>query len=193
MQKILFLLIAAAVAAGCSNKRNESDASRKADKKPADKTEYVVCGKMAGDSVTVTPVGSDGSMTYSVAGASVSGGLTVGDTLAVIADGNKKELVSAININSLTGLWMFGDGGDGLRISPDGSAGSVGSTKDVTFRSWAIGDGRLVLKYIKADGSDYTEVPETVRIDRLDADSMTIEFRSETLRYKRTDGLITAH
>lgn len=61
----------------------------------------------------------------------------------------------------------------------------MGTLADVTLRSWRILNGRLMLSYIKNDGSDYEETEEAVRLVKLSADAFSMSFHNQHFDFYR--------
>lgn len=192
---LLLTLVGMSLLASCSHKRSESDAKRKAPKAVPDSTIYARLNSIDGDTISITMINHDKSFRFSMAESkhkgTVFGDLNVGDTVAIMARKTEKKVISAVNISQITGLWLIeGGNGDGLRLTSDGEASWIGE-KDVTLRSWYIHNGMFIMNYVKADGSDYRERPDTAKIELLDKENFVVEFKDNTLHLKRSKGLIT--
>lgn len=194
--KLLFLpLLALAVLTSCSNKRTAEDSKKKAPQEIPDTTIYARLNAINGDSIDITMISHDKSYRFSITESKqkgrISGDMNIGDTLAVMAVKKDKKVISSVNMSQITGLWLVDGGhGDGLRLASDGGASWIGE-KDVTMRAWRISNGMFILNYIKADGSDYREIPDTAEIKKLGKDSLTVVFKGKTLSLIRSKGLIT--
>lgn len=192
---LILLLSAVMVLASCSNKRTAEDSKRKAAGDVPDTTIYARLNAVDNDSIDITMINHDKSFRFSIAESRKEGGLSgdmnIGDTLAVMAVKKKKKVISCVNMSQIVGLWFIAGGhGDGLRLASDGGASWIGE-KDVTMRAWHISNGMFILNYIKADGSDYREIPDTAEIKKLGKDSLTMVFKEKTLSLIRSKGLVT--
>jgi len=193
---LLWALLALLAFSSCSSrKRSAEDAQRKAAPDVADTTLFARLDAVEGDTVRLTQVGHDRRFHFSVAECRDKGGLSgelnAGDTLAVIVRQQEKRVLSAVNVSQVAGLWLNEEQpGDGLRLTSNGAASWIGA-KDVTLRSWRIGNGKFILNYIQADGSDYREIPDTAEIQQLDKDRFVVVFKDKTIHLKRSTGLIT--
>lgn len=193
---VLWGLLALVALSSCSpRKRSAEDSERRARPEVADTTLFARLDAVTGDSLSLTQVGHDRRLSLSVAECRdkghLAGDLTTGDTLAIIARQQEKKVLSAVNVTQVAGLWFIdGKGGNGLRLTSDGAASWIGD-EDVTLRSWRIGNGKFILNYIKADGSDYREIPDTAEIQQLDSEHLTVVFKDKTLQLTRSKGLIT--
>lgn len=119
------------------------------------------------------------------------GSLIVGDTLAVMPLFKSGKVRSVVNLSELVGLWMFdSQEGTGMRLSPDGAASDIGSS-EVTFRGWKICNGRFILTYIRADGSDYTEKADTSTIISLSNDAFRYTLKEQEHNCTRVKKLLT--
>lgn len=190
----MIVALTAMVLAGCSQKRSNDAARRKA-ATIKDPTVYARIESTGNDSISVALLADSSLITVGVANAAehkaIAGELTRGDTLAMVLDDGGRSMVAGVNVSQLVGLWLCDDGsGNGLRLAPDGAASSVGTGK-LTLRTWRISNGRLVLTYIMPDGTDYTEKPARTRIVLLASDSLRIEVNDTVMGYTRSSGLLT--
>lgn len=202
MKKAIVLSVCAVIVlffascSSCSNKRTDEDAMRKAAPAVPDSTIYSRLNKVVGDSIDVSILEDGKKLRLSVAEAKhkgkVAGDLIVGDTLAIMARDNDHEVTTSVNVSQLKGLWFFeGKNGDGMRINNDGAACSIGA-EQYTLKTWRIGNGYFILGYIKADGSDYTEMPDTSEIYELSKDKLIFVFKDRTVKCTRSVGLLRA-
>lgn len=190
MKTVSFIFAAAALVAlaSCSGKKVRKEKMPE----PPDSTLYVRLDSLGSDTLYVTSVESRGKrrLGYLDAqrGGKVAGDLVVGDTLAVVPDFKRRALLSSVNLSRLLGLWMFeGGDGTGMRLEADGAACGIGMT-EVTLREWKLRNGFFILSYVKADGSDYTEVADTSHIEKLDADEFVFTLRGKAHVCRRNKG-----
>ena len=187
--KLFILSIALSAFASCNNgcttqiKRTEADAARKAVKKQKDPTLMVVLKSTKGDSVVVTDCETKDMYTLSVSQLMENkenhGSLTQDNKYAVMADFDNKTISTLINITELTGVWLLDDkSGSGIRLDENGSASNIGIIDDITFRSWRMQKGQLMLTYILSDGSNYDEHEEAATIVELSSGKLVFEYRS---------------
>lgn len=148
-----------------------------------DSTMYVRLDAVEGDTIKATLLEDGTSLVFSYANArqanAVHGQLTVGDSLAIMADIKTRSLRSVINVSEMKGLWMIqGTAGDGMRLEPDGRAVSVGN-KNLSLSRWKIKNGMLILSYLDAQTDDennvhFNTIPDTSEIVSLTKDSLHI-------------------
>lgn len=195
-KKILFFVFSIIIIlTSCSNKRTADDAKRKAAPAIPDSTIFAQLDATDGDSIDVTLLDNGQKFRLSIAEAvkngNVAGDMNIGDTLAIMARDNDHEVSTSVNVSQITGLWFYcGGKGDGMKLTADGAACSIGAEK-FTLRAWRIGNGFFILNYIKADGSDYSEIPDTSKIDKLSKDSLVFVFKDRTVKCTRKIGLLT--
>ena len=194
--KLFILSIALSAFASCNNgsttqiKRTEADAARKAAKKQKDPTLMVVLKSTKGDSVVVTDCETKYMYTLSVSQLMQNkenhGSLTQDNKYAVMADFDKKTISTLINITELTGVWLLDDkSGSGIRLDENGSASNIGIIDDITFRSWRMQKGQLMLTYILSDGSNYDEHEEAATIVELSSGKLVFEYRGHRYSFAK--------
>lgn len=194
MKKLTYLLLPllAVCLMGCSKKKRMATAEIPEE---PDSTIYAQLKAVTDDSITIYQLDSKSTRKLGYIDAqhanAVHGSLTVGDTLAVMPLFKSAKARSVVNMSELVGLWMFdGNNGTGLRLSSDGAASDVGPS-DVTFRGWKIRNGRFILTYIKADGSDYTEMADTSTIISLSKDEFRYTLKGQEHNCTRVKKLLT--
>ena len=169
-------------------KRSAEDAAHKA-AITADTTLYVRVDRLADDSAAVTALENSRRFTFAIKQAQQSGKLLgdarEGDTLAVMPDFKQRIILQGVNINRLTGLWMLENGkGSGMRLAKDGGAFTIGE-QGVTLRNWRVLNGKLLLSYIKSDGSDYKERTDTSHIERVTDGELVMTLAGKQQVYRR--------
>ena len=187
---IILSVMFATVFTACSHKRSEADAARKAEVLPADPTKYGTVKTISAESVTLSDEnGNDITLALSSdLKAGIDAGCTFepGDTIAYMAGGNG-EMVSAVNLNNLYGLWLSESGdGNGIRIEKENVASTVG-VADYTIRGWRMDKGRLMFANIPSDGSDYEEHEDIVGITVLNRDKFVFFFKGDTIVCNRQE------
>ena len=195
MKKLTYLLLPALALClmACSGNKKRTAQPEIPDE--PDSTIYVQLKAVTDDSLTIYQLDSKKTRKLGYIEAqhanAVHGSLTVGDTLAVMPLFKSAKARSVVNMSELVGLWMFdGNDGNGVRLSADGAASDVGPS-DVTFRGWKIRNGRFILTYIKADGSDYTEMADTSTIISLSKDEFRYTLNGEEHNCTRVKKLLT--
>lgn len=162
----------------------------------ADTTMYVVLESSTSNTIDVTllETGEPLQLNYSSEeddATPIRGELNDGDTLAITIDSRTSTLVNCVNISELVGLWMFEDLENvGLKLNTDGTAQPIGDVP-VSVHSWFIHNGKLVLTYIPADGSDYTPKADTTGVLTLDGEQLEISMGGASHMAKRQPALLT--
>ena len=156
----------------------------------------VLLGRAGTDSLRVRLLADSTERTYTlraaVAAKAVFGRLSTGDTLAVVAAPDGRDLRSVVNVGQIPGFWLFdGEDGNGMRLLPDGAAENVG-TAEVGLRSWRLKNGQLLITYIPADGSRLQEQTDTSELRLLSDSVLSLTLRGRAYVCRRHSGLITA-
>ena len=132
---------------------------------PNDQTIYGLCGNGTamntlqlltdnGDTLTM-------SMTTAQENFKVFGGLQAGDRLAVIANKEKTEVETVVNLNTLLGDWVMpnpidGSSEVGIRIKEGGVAESIDQSV-IIYKTWKIFNGKLEILSQREGGGDMEE------------------------------------
>lgn len=105
------------------------------------------------------------------------GGMRVGDEIEIIYNVSKDENrgAVAVNLTALQHVWMQ-KGADGkeqsLEMNPNGSAATYDMA--VTYDSWEVKDGLLLLHSPKKIGDESPAIVDTFEIMQLTADSLVL-------------------
>lgn len=105
------------------------------------------------------------------------GGVRVGDEIEIIYNVSKDENrgAVAVNLTALQHVWMQ-KGADGkeqsLEMNPNGSAATYDMA--VTYDSWEVKDGLLLLHSPKKIGDESPAIVDTFEIMQLTADSLVL-------------------
>lgn len=105
------------------------------------------------------------------------GGMRVGDEIEIIYNVSKDENrgAVAVNLTALQHVWMQ-KGSDGkeqsLEMNPNGSAATYDMA--VTYDSWEVKDGLLLLHSPKKIGDESPAIVDTFEIMQLTADSLVL-------------------
>ena len=105
------------------------------------------------------------------------GGVRVGDEIEIIYNVSKDENrgAVAVNLTALQHVWMQ-KGSDGkeqsLEMNPNGSAATYDMA--VTYDSWEVKDGLLLLHSPKKIGDESPAIVDTFEIMQLTADSLVL-------------------
>ena len=105
------------------------------------------------------------------------GGVRVGDEIEIIYNVSKDENrgAVAVNLTALQHVWMQkgADGKEqGLEMNPNGSAATYDMA--VTYDSWEVKDGLLLLHSPKKIGDESPAIVDTFEIMQLTADSLVL-------------------
>ncbi len=178
---VVLIAIILAVCSCNSNKRTKEDAMRKSNV-VRDSTIYVQLNACDSDSVSVYDYRVKCKYRFAYKDArwngNVSGSLTVGDTLAIVPSFKNKTVRYSVNLSELMGLWFFNNNSEGIRLTIDGGASSVNSSK-YTMRSWDLYNGKFIFKYIPSDGSTYKEISDTSKIELLNRKNFKFTFMKQ--------------
>ena len=105
----MIVALTAMVLAGCSQKRSNDAARRKA-ATIKDPTVYARIESTGNDSISVALLADSSLITVGVANAAehkaIAGELTLGDTLAMVLDDGGRSMVAGVNVSQLVGLWL---------------------------------------------------------------------------------------
>ena len=177
LQSALFLTIT-----GCYHTKNESQAADSdtilEEVVVVDTTIYGVCGE--GSTMHTLQLVTDQGDTLSIhmndeetEAGGVTGGLLVGDRLAVVGTDSKDGLrvVRGINLTTLMGKWTSLD--KNFEIQEGGTVISYVRAESNPWTAWKILNGKLLLN------------TDTFCIVQLDADSLFLENASGIFVYKR--------
>lgn len=179
MKKIYLPLLAiTALLAGCGQKKTQTpQAEAPQDSiEEADTSHYGLCGEATTMHTLQLISGADTLLFALCDGDSltdVQGGLTVGDTLAVVGGAAGEALQPArkvVNITSLMGRWVALD--RQFALLPDGKVESQAGEPHAPGR-WRLLNGRLILP------------PDTFDIATLGPDSLYLHHHGKTLGFRR--------
>lgn len=184
----------------CNNKtenvkRDSKMAQSKAIIEP-DSTILVSIEKIYDDTIKVSTINEQREYKFSVneakAEKNIFGSLTEGDTLAITAYRKNYVMTSSINITELTGLWMYGNAGQGFRLDKNGMVASI-NMENITLKNWIIKNNKLIFTYaISHDPSEKGyEKNENIRINILSKERLNITIDGKDYDCKK-QGLLTA-
>lgn len=208
MKKQLWMMTAAIslmVLGGCKGgQQNGQQAEAEADTTnatslvPVDRSIYGICTSGTSTNTLAFVIDSGDTLTMSLTKAreagKVYGDLQEADRVAVVADNDRKEALSVININTLMGDWVMPDPIDGsseigIRIKEGGVAEGIDQSI-IVYRTWRIFNGYLDIDLMREGGGDEEE---EIRFEilTLTADSLAIRTINrprdevETFEYNR--------
>lgn len=135
---------------------------------------------------------ADDTLTLSVVGAreknQVFGGYTLGDEIAVAVNSDSTEATLVVNKSALNGNWVLpnpidGSSYQGISIQKGGTAESIDQS-NITYKSWRIFNGRLLIVAARDDGPGREETLE-YKILRLTSDSLFVSDGDDVYEYGR--------
>jgi hypothetical protein len=184
------------IISGCGGKKNEvsendSDSVSTADIASKDKTLYGICGE--GTAMNTLQLITDNGDTLNISiehardNNMVFGGLENMNKMAVLLAPDSSA-IEVINMSTLLGNWIEpnpidGSSMQGLTIKESGIATSIDNS--VTFKTWRIFNGKLLLTYISEGSMNDDEVVDTFDIKSLGHDSLTISNINEIHQFSR--------
>jgi hypothetical protein len=117
----------------------------------------------------------------------VFGGLEAMNKMAVLLAPDSSA-IEVINLSSMLGNWvepnpLDGSSMQGLTIKESGIATSIENT--VTYKTWRIFNGKLLLTYINEGSMNDNETVDTFDIKSLGNDSLTISNPNENHQFSR--------
>lgn len=193
---IILLALACMVSCGNKNKSTYNGKTMMDIRLAVDTTIKVNLDAVIGDTaIAVSNVENGRRDTFSIKDAKFSnkiyGELKVGDVFAIMPLFEQHSIRSAYNLNEMSGLWLCSDG-TGLNFMADDVCSPVGVLDEtVSLRHWVVQNGRLLITYVMADGSDYTERVDTTDISNLTDDNLQITINGKTFNCKHFKGLMT--
>ncbi len=189
---VLALTLSAVMACQNKYKRTAEDAQRKAE--VVDDTTLWGRLKAADKDSLWLSMDSDRSVVAlaidSTALEGLRGSLTVGDTLAVIAENGTQRLACGYNITELLGSWIFDDGsGNGFRIERRGGVATIG-TQEISLRTWQIWNGCLRIVYVDTNGKERATKTDEPDVITLTKDELVIYLAGTDYHCHRMERLL---
>lgn len=181
---------------GCGGKKSgtsetDSDTVNTADLAVKDKTLYGICGEATAMNTLQLITDNGDTLNISIEHARdnnmVFGGLECMNKMAVLLAPDSSA-IEVINLSSILGNWvepnpLDGSSMQGLTIKESGIATSIENT--VTYKTWRIFNGKLLLTYINEGSMNDNETVDTFDIKSLGNDSLTISNTIEIHQFSR--------
>src|SRR5574344_537138 len=193
---LIVCLLSTFMISGCGGKRSgasevDSDTVSAADLAVKDKTLYGICGEATAMNTLQLITDNGDTLNISIEHARdnnmVFGGLEVMNKMAVLLAPDSSA-IEVINLSSMLGNWvepnpLDGSSMQGLTIKESGIATSIENT--VTYKTWRIFNGKLLLTYINEGSMNDNETVDTFDIKSLGNDSLTISNPNEIHQFSR--------
>jgi len=193
---LIVCLLATWMISGCGVKKsetseNDSDSVSAADLASKDKTLFGICGE--GTAMNTLQLKTDNGDTLNISiehardNNMVFGGLENMNKMAVLLAPDSSA-IEVINLSTILGNWvepnpLDGSSMQGITIKESGIATSIENT--VTFKTWRIFNGKLLLTYISEGSMNDDEAVDTFDIKNLGSDSLIISNTNETHQFNR--------
>lgn len=193
---LIVCLFSTFMISGCGGKKSgtsetDSDTVNTADLAVKDKTLYGICGEATAMNTLQLITDNGDTLNISIEHARdnnmVFGGLECMNKMAVLLAPDSSA-IEVINLSSILGNWvepnpLDGSSMQGLTIKESGIATSIENT--VTYKTWRIFNGKLLLTYINEGSMNDNETVDTFDIKSLGNDSLTISNTIEIHQFSR--------
>lgn len=192
MKKIVFCFVTLLTFFSCKNHNVDITAFEE----EPDSTLYTVINECSDSLLQLSCLGDGKNITcdyrQALKAEKLVGTLTIGDTLAVMIEDSTDIVRSAVNISNLVGKWVIDDDPDrnGLEMTTDNIAVTIGRTADVALKTWKIHNGELIISYVLSDGSDYDYHADTSSVSLMNKDVCHLSLHGTQLKLSRQKGLI---